>query len=128
MATEPLGALRGLKLGPEVARAAELLATVIGQDIEKPPTGGSSSPKGVPPDRVISVVAPGPTMGTSRMPVGLMATRGMWRSTPTARSSVRPRRARPTPEMPRWASVLLAGLPQAPSGQESSVSDAGSAS
>jgi hypothetical protein len=44
-----LGALHGLKLGPEVARAAKLLATVIGQDIEKPPTGGSSSPKGCRP-------------------------------------------------------------------------------
>jgi hypothetical protein len=32
-----LGALRGRTLGPEVAQAAELLATVIGQDIERPP-------------------------------------------------------------------------------------------
>jgi hypothetical protein len=34
-----LGALRGLKLGPEVAKAAELLATVIGQDIEETADG-----------------------------------------------------------------------------------------
>lgn len=34
-----LGALRGLKLGPEVAQAAELLATVIGQDIEETADG-----------------------------------------------------------------------------------------
>jgi hypothetical protein len=30
-----LGVLRGRRLGPEVAQAAELLATVIGQDIEE---------------------------------------------------------------------------------------------
>jgi hypothetical protein len=34
-----LGALRGRTLGPEVAQAAELLATVIGQDIEETDDG-----------------------------------------------------------------------------------------
>jgi hypothetical protein len=53
-----LGALRGLKLGPEVAQAAELLATVIGQDIEETADGCFIIAHGVAPDRVISVVDP----------------------------------------------------------------------
>jgi hypothetical protein len=53
-----LGALRGLKLGPEVAQAAELLATVIGQDIEETADGRFIIAQGVAPDRVISVVDP----------------------------------------------------------------------
>src|SRR5829696_1151560 len=40
-----LGALRGRALGPEVAQGAELLATVIGQDIEETAEGASSSPR-----------------------------------------------------------------------------------
>jgi Transposase DDE domain/Transposase domain (DUF772) len=53
-----LHALRGLKLGPEVAKAAELLATVIGQDIEETADGRFVIAQGVAPDRVISVVDP----------------------------------------------------------------------
>jgi hypothetical protein len=53
-----LGALRGRQLGPEVARAAELLATVIGQDIEETSDGRFVIAPGVAPDRVISVVDP----------------------------------------------------------------------
>jgi hypothetical protein len=53
-----LGALRGLRLGPEVAKAAELLATVIGQDIEETTDGRFVIAQGVAPDRVISVVDP----------------------------------------------------------------------
>jgi hypothetical protein len=53
-----LGALRGRKLGPEVAQAAELLATVIGQDIEETADGRFIIARGVAPDRVISVVDP----------------------------------------------------------------------
>jgi hypothetical protein len=34
-----LGALRGRRLGPELTQAAELLATVIGQDIEETDDG-----------------------------------------------------------------------------------------
>src|SRR5512132_460345 len=51
-----LGALRGRQLGPEVAQAAELLATVIGQDIEETADGRFIIVQGVAPDRVISVV------------------------------------------------------------------------
>jgi hypothetical protein len=51
-----LGALRGQQLAPEVAKAAELLATVIGQDIEETPDGRFVIAQAVAPDRVISVV------------------------------------------------------------------------
>jgi hypothetical protein len=53
-----LHALRGLPLGPEVAQAAGLLATVIGQDIEETADGRFIIAQGVAPDRVISVVDP----------------------------------------------------------------------
>jgi hypothetical protein len=53
-----LGALRGRTLGPEVAQAAELLATVIGQDIEETAEGRFIIAEGTAPDRVISVVDP----------------------------------------------------------------------
>src|SRR5918996_2045115 len=53
-----LGALRGRQLGPEVTQAAELLATVIGQDIQETADGRFVIAQGVAPDRVISVVDP----------------------------------------------------------------------
>jgi hypothetical protein len=53
-----LDALRGQRLGPEVAQATELLATVIGQDIEETADGRFIIAQGVAPDRVISVVDP----------------------------------------------------------------------
>jgi hypothetical protein len=53
-----LGALRGRTLGPEVAQAVELLATVIGQDIQETIDGRFVIAQGVAPDRVISVVDP----------------------------------------------------------------------
>jgi transposase len=53
-----LGALRGRILGSQVAQAAELLATVIGQDIEETADGRFIIARGVAPDRVISVVDP----------------------------------------------------------------------
>ena len=53
-----LGALRGRMLGPEVAQAAELLAAVIGQDIEETTDGRFVIAQGTAPDRVISVVDP----------------------------------------------------------------------
>jgi Transposase DDE domain/Transposase domain (DUF772) len=53
-----LDALRGRRLGPEVAQAAELLATVIGQDIQETADGRFIIAQGTAPDRVISVVDP----------------------------------------------------------------------
>jgi hypothetical protein len=53
-----LDALRGRTLGPELAQAVELLATVIGQDIQETADGRFIIAEGVAPDRVISVVDP----------------------------------------------------------------------
>jgi transposase len=53
-----LGALRGRRLGAELAQAAELLATVIGQDIEETAEGRFIIAEGTAPDRVISTVDP----------------------------------------------------------------------
>jgi Transposase DDE domain/Transposase domain (DUF772) len=53
-----LHALRGVQLGPDAARAAELLATVIGQDIEETADGRFIIAQGVAPDRVLSLVDP----------------------------------------------------------------------
>jgi Transposase DDE domain/Transposase domain (DUF772) len=53
-----LFALRGIRLGPDAAKAAELLATVIGQDIEETVDGRFIIGEGVAPDRVLSLVDP----------------------------------------------------------------------
>lgn len=55
---EALKELEGKTLAPEVQRAAELLATVIGQDIEQTPDGTFRIARRVAPDRVISTVDP----------------------------------------------------------------------
>jgi hypothetical protein len=51
-------ALRGERLGPRVAEAATLLATVTGQDIEETTDGRFQIFEGTAPDRVISTVDP----------------------------------------------------------------------
>ena len=51
-------ALGGIQLGPDAAKAAELLATVIGQDIEETVDGRFIIAQGVAPDRVLSLVDP----------------------------------------------------------------------
>jgi hypothetical protein len=51
-------ALRGERLDPRVAEAAELLATVTGQDIEETADGRFRIVEGTAPDRVISTVDP----------------------------------------------------------------------
>jgi hypothetical protein len=53
-----LALLEGEKLGPEVSRAAELLAAVVGQDLEKGDDGGFRIARRVAPDRIISTVDP----------------------------------------------------------------------
>jgi hypothetical protein len=53
-----LAALEGRELGPAVAQAAELLATVTGQDLEQGPAGVFRIARRVAPDRVISTVDP----------------------------------------------------------------------
>jgi len=53
-----LAALDGRELGPAVAQAGELLATVTGQDLEQDAAGVFKIARRVAPDRVISVVDP----------------------------------------------------------------------
>jgi hypothetical protein len=77
--------LDGRELAAPVAQAAELLATVIGQDTKADAGGRFGIVRGVAADRVISVVDP--EMGTSRPHAGSTATRGTPQSTPTRRSS-----------------------------------------
>ena len=55
---EALKELEGDELTAEVRHAAELVATVIGQDIEQSPDGTFRIAKRVAPDRVISTVDP----------------------------------------------------------------------
>ena len=53
-----LGVLHGRELGPEVTRAATLLATVLGQDLEEGTDGVFRIARRVARDRVISTVDP----------------------------------------------------------------------
>ena len=53
-----LGVLDGRELGPEVTQAAELLATVLGQDLEEGDDGRFRIARKVARDRVISTVDP----------------------------------------------------------------------
>ncbi len=53
-----LGCLEGKDLSPDVEEAAELLATVAGQDVEQTDDGGFRIARGVAKDRVISVNDP----------------------------------------------------------------------
>ena len=53
-----LALLDGRRLGPEVAEAAELLATVVGQDLEETDDGRFRIARRVAKDRVISTVDP----------------------------------------------------------------------
>jgi hypothetical protein len=53
-----LAVLDDLTLGPEVHRAGELLATVLGQDLEQTSEGRFRIARRVAPDRVISTVDP----------------------------------------------------------------------
>jgi transposase len=53
-----LFALRGMQLGVDAQQAAELLATVIGQDVEEIQDGRFVIAEGTAPDRVISLADP----------------------------------------------------------------------
>ena len=66
-----LGALEGRKPGPALAQAAELLATVTGQDLEEDAGGVFRIARRVAPDRVISTVDPGARHGHKTSARGL---------------------------------------------------------
>jgi Transposase domain (DUF772) len=108
-----LHALRGQVLDERVGQAAELLATVVGQDIEETDDGRFVLAQGVAADRVISVVDPEARHGHKTAARRFDATRGTWPSTLTARSSPPPRPARLRPRMPRSPRRCLPTCPPA---------------
>jgi hypothetical protein len=77
-----LDAVRGRQLGPQVAQAAELLATVIGQDIRSPPTAASSSPRRGTGSGDQRGGSPGPPRAQVQC-AWVDGSKGMWPSTPT---------------------------------------------
>jgi hypothetical protein len=122
-----LGVLWGRQLGPEVAQAAELLATVIGQDIEETADGRFVIAQGVAPDRVISVVDPQARHGHKSTARGFDGYKGHVAIDPDTEvitaAEVGPANAGDA----AMAAALLADLPGAPGGPEPSAADAGPA-
>ena len=97
-----LHALRGMQLGPDAAKAAELLATVIGQDIEETADGRFIIAEGVAPDRVLSLVDPEARHGHKTSAHGFDGTRATSPPTPTPRSSPPPRSGPQAAGTRRW--------------------------
>ena len=122
-----LGALRGLQLGPEVAQAAGLLATVIGQDIQETADGRFIIAQGVAPDRVISVVDPQARHGHKSTARGFDGYKGHVAIDPDSEVITAAEVGAANAGDAATAQALLADLPQAPGGQEPSASDAGPA-
>jgi Transposase DDE domain/Transposase domain (DUF772) len=120
-----LGALRGQQLGPEVAQAFELLATVIGQDIEETADGRFIIARGVAPDRVISVVDPQARHGHKSNARGFDGYKGHVAIDPDSEVICAAEVGAANAGDAAMAAALLADLPQAPGGQEPSATDAG---
>ena len=97
------GALRpaGQRLDPRVAEAAALLATVTGQDIEETADGRFAIFEGTASDRVISTVDPQARHGHKTAAHGFDGYKAHVAIDPDARSSPRPRSARPPAATPR---------------------------
>jgi DDE family transposase/transposase-like protein DUF772 len=119
-----LGALRGHQLGPEVAQAVELLATVIGQDIEETADGRFIVAQGVAPDRVISVVDPQARHGHKSNARGLDGYKGHVAIDPDSEVICAAEVGAANTGDAAMAAALLADLPGAPGGPESSAADA----
>jgi hypothetical protein len=79
--------LDGLELEATVEKAGQLLATVVGQDLETGDDGCSGSREGSRRTGLSQRLTLTPGMGTRPQPARLTVTRGMSRSTPTPRSS-----------------------------------------
>ena len=96
------GALRGERLDPRSPRRPSCWPPSSARTSRRPPTAASASSRG--PRRIGSSPSstPRPAMGTRPPPTALTATRAMWPSTLTARSSAPPRSARPPPAT-RWS-------------------------
>jgi Transposase DDE domain/Transposase domain (DUF772) len=119
-----LGALRGRRLGAEVAQAAELLATVIGQDIEETADGRFIIAQGVAPDRVISVVDPQARHGHKSNARGFDGYKGHVAIDPDSEVITAAEVGAANAGDAAMAAALLADLPQAGSGQDLSAAAA----
>jgi hypothetical protein len=116
-----LAALRGRQLGPEVAQAAELLATVIGQDIEETADGRFIIAEGTAPDRVISVVDPQARHGHKSNARGFDGYKGHVAIDPDSEVITAAEVGPANTGDAAMAAALLADLPEAPGGRESSA-------
>jgi hypothetical protein len=112
-----LHALRGIPLGPDAARAAELLATVIGQDIEETDDGRFIIAKGVAPDRVLSLVDPQARHGHKTSAHGFDGYKGHIAADPDSEIITAAEVGPGNTGDAAMAAALLADLP-APSGQD----------
>ncbi len=121
-----LGALRSQQLGPELAQAAELLATVIGQDVEETADGRFIIAQGVAPDRVISVVDPQARHGHKSNARGFDGYKGHVAIDPDSEIITAAEVGAANAGDAAMAQLLLADLPQAHGGQAAS-DDAGPA-
>ncbi len=113
-----LHALRGQQLGPEVAQAAELLATVIGQDIEETSDGRFVIAQGVAPDRVISVVDPQARHGHKSNARGFDGYKGHVAIDPDSEVITAAEVGAANAGDAATAKALLADLPAAPDGNK----------
>jgi hypothetical protein len=120
-----LGALRGHRLGLEVAQAAELLATVIGQDIQETADGRFIIAQGVAPDRVISVVDPQARHGHKSNARGFDGYKGHVAIDPDSEVITAAEVGAANAGDAAMAAALLADLPHAGGGQQPAAAEAG---
>jgi hypothetical protein len=120
-----LGALRGHRLGVEVAQAAELLATVIGQDIQETADGRFIIAQGVAPDRVISVVDPPARKGHKSNARGFDGYKGHVAIDPDSEVITAAEVGAANAGDAAMAAALLADLPHAGGDQQPAAAEAG---
>ena len=92
--------LDGRELGPELDKAAQLLATVVGQDLDRDTDGVFRIARRVAKDRVISTVDPQARHGHKTSARGFDGYKGHLAADPDARSSPPPRSPPPTAATP----------------------------
>jgi hypothetical protein len=117
-----LGALRGVQLGPDAAKAAELLATVIGQDIEETTDGRFIIAEGTAPDRVLSLVDPEARHGHKTSAHGFNGYKGHIAADPDSEIITAAEVGPGNTGDAAMAEALLADLP-APSGQDAAPAE-----
>ncbi len=121
-----LFALRGAQLGPDAAQAAELLATVIGQDIQETPDGRFVIAEGVAPDRVISLADPEARHGHQTAAHGFDGYKGHIASDPDSEIITAAEIGPANGGDAAMAEALLADLPASgPAGQSATEATAG---